>query len=281
MLVLPAPAKINLALEVLGRRPDGYHELVTVMHTLSLHDLVEVSLPGSPTVQVVEGSAGPASESGNTAARAVAAFAEALGQPVAAAVRLWKRVPWGAGLGGASSDAAAVLRALAVMHGLPPDGPLVMSVAARVGSDVPFFVRGGAALAEGRGEIVTGLEAQSAWVALAMGEGRCATAAVYGRLIPADFSDGQSTAGLADRMRGGPADPHRGGGRPNALARAAREESSELDRLLDTLGDAWSVTGSGSAVFRLAQSEREARELAAAAGVPAGWTAVARLTAPG
>ena len=154
----PAPAKINLTLEVGGKRPDGYHELATILQTLALAD--EVTLRPAPAMAIE--IAGPFAEgvpadAGNLAWRAVEALAEALGRaPEPLRLRIVKRIPAAGGLGGGASDAATVLRLLARRW---PDatGEALATAAAAVGSDEPFFLAGGTALAEGRGERVTPL----------------------------------------------------------------------------------------------------------------------------
>ena len=151
-LVTLAPAKVNLVLRVGPLRPDGYHEIDSLMLPLDLADRVEVRLlprPG-PVSCVVPGHPeldGP----DNLAARAADAFRRRFGTWRGIAIRIEKRVPVTAGLGGGSSDAAAVLRCLARAHGIR-DRTALAEVALEVGSDVPFFLVGGAAWAGGRGE---------------------------------------------------------------------------------------------------------------------------------
>jgi 4-diphosphocytidyl-2-C-methyl-D-erythritol kinase len=151
-LVTLAPAKVNLVLRVGPLRPDGYHEIDSLMVPLDLADRVEVRLlrrPG-PVSCLVPGRPeldGPE----NLAARAAEAFRRRFGTGRGIAIRIEKRVPVTAGLGGGSSDAAAVLRCLARAHGIR-DRAALSAVALEVGSDVPFFLLGGAAWAAGRGE---------------------------------------------------------------------------------------------------------------------------------
>lgn len=142
-LELRAPAKLNLFLEVLGKRPDGYHELDSVFAEVDLADTVRLA-PAAGISLTVEGGDAPAGPA-NLAWRA----AEALG--VGAEIHLVKRIPAGAGLGGGSSDAAAVLRGLAQLYGIGTDlaGP-----ARALGADVPFFLTGGTARCRGIGEQV-------------------------------------------------------------------------------------------------------------------------------
>jgi 4-diphosphocytidyl-2-C-methyl-D-erythritol kinase len=147
-----APAKVNLVLRVGPLRPDGYHELATLLAPLDLADRVDVAVspragpvrcrvPGRPDLD------GPS----NLAARAAEAFRARFGERGAVTIRIDKRIPVVAGLGGGSSDAAAVLRCLARAHRVS-DRAALAELALSVGSDVPFFLQGGAAWARGRGE---------------------------------------------------------------------------------------------------------------------------------
>jgi len=157
-----APAKVNLYLEVLGLRPDGYHEIDTVMQAVSLHDEIEIrSIPGGTgTIRLeVAGPDGrsPALSAGedNLVFRAARLFLETFGPgrlDGAIGIRLVKRIPMGAGLGGGSSDAAWTLRALGRASGIEPSREELVPLAARLGSDVAFFLYGGTARCRGRGE---------------------------------------------------------------------------------------------------------------------------------
>lgn len=150
---LRAPAKINLSLRILGRRPDGYHEIRTIFQSISLCDRLEVAFTpgGRRTVRLeceVEELNGPS----NLAYRAAAELLAAGSWRGRVAIRLQKRVPSGAGLGGGSSDAGAVLRALARLLKPSPPRSLLRGVAAALGSDIPYFLTGGRAVGVGRGE---------------------------------------------------------------------------------------------------------------------------------
>ena len=145
---LRALAKINLDLRVLERRPDGFHELRTVFHTISLADRIEAQFtPGRRTRIAVEGSDIP----DNLMVKAAEAAMDVMRASGEVRFRLEKRIPMGAGLGGGSSDAAAVLLALPVLARKRLGLPQLAGIAAQLGSDVPFFLFGGAAAAIGRG----------------------------------------------------------------------------------------------------------------------------------
>lgn len=151
-----APAKVNLYLEVLGKRPDGYHELITVMQATDFCDeVIAAEAPGGVEL-VVEGSDLPSDE-GNLVWRAAKAFLDAHAPGRGVRMRLVKRIPMGAGLGGGSSDAAATVVAIDRLYGLGVSRTKMSAVGERLGSDVNFFFNGGTALCRGRGERVSGI----------------------------------------------------------------------------------------------------------------------------
>ena len=148
---ITAPAKVNLTLEVLGRRADGYHEIRTALQTIDLHDRLEIEDAPGLSVECDDPSLRGDS---NLVWRAATALAGRAGIHPHARISLRKAIPVGMGLGGGSSDAAAALLALDRLWGLGLSMEELAGVAAQVGSDVAFFLWGGAALASGRGEIV-------------------------------------------------------------------------------------------------------------------------------
>jgi 4-diphosphocytidyl-2-C-methyl-D-erythritol kinase len=146
---LRALAKINLDLRVLAARPDGYHEIRTIFQTISLADLIDVEFtPARDTTIQIDGHIDIPD---NLIAKAAILALDALRVTAEVKFRLRKRVPMGAGLGGGSSDAAAVLLALPALAGRHLALPRLVELAAELGSDVPFFLLGGAAVAVGRG----------------------------------------------------------------------------------------------------------------------------------
>lgn len=146
-------AKLNLTLDVLGRREDGYHDLKSVMQTISIRDDVEIDI-GTGKLWTLECSQeGIPTDSTNLAWKAAEVFCTALKKdPKGLAIRITKRIPSGAGLGGGGADAAAVLRALNKHYGSPLSVLALAELGAQVGSDVPFCVVCGTAMVEGRGE---------------------------------------------------------------------------------------------------------------------------------
>jgi 4-diphosphocytidyl-2-C-methyl-D-erythritol kinase len=180
-----APAKVNLWLRVLGRRPDGYHEIESILVPLTLGDVVEVSLGGRG---VSLDCSDPALSDGsdNLACRAARLFLQETGLRRGVRIGLGKAIPVGAGLGGGSSDAAAVLLALNRLPGRPVGRRKLSLMALRLGADVPFFLGRGPALARGVGEILTPLPPlPETWFVLVNPGFPVATAWVYGRLTRA------------------------------------------------------------------------------------------------
>ncbi|MDP9168980.1 MAG: 4-(cytidine 5'-diphospho)-2-C-methyl-D-erythritol kinase, partial [Acidobacteriota bacterium] len=180
---LKAYAKLNLGLRVLFRRPDGFHELRTIFQTISLTDRLEVAFTRARrTVVRVEGAPGIQDNLVEKAARLVL---DALGMTAALHFQLTKRIPTGAGLGGGSSDAAAVLLALPVLSGKRLPFERLRALAAELGSDVPFFLYGGAALGLGRGEELYPLPDRSARHAVVVAPAvHSSTAEAYADLSP-------------------------------------------------------------------------------------------------
>ncbi len=150
-----AYAKINLTLDVLGLRDDGYHALKSVMQTVSLCDDIEIDLgTGQPWCLKCDAPGVPL-DARNLAWKAAKVFFEATGiDPDGIGIRMEKRIPSQAGLGGGSSDAAAVFKALNRHYGMPMSVEALAELSAKVGSDVPFCVLGGTVMVEGRGEFV-------------------------------------------------------------------------------------------------------------------------------
>ena len=174
-----ASAKINLALDVLGRRNDGYHEVRMVMQSVGVADLVKLSPAKSLSVQTDNADlpGGP----GNLAYRAAQAFERATGRQASVSIQIEKHIPLGAGLAGGSADAAAVLRGLNRLLRTNLSLAALQEIGAGIGSDVPFCIAGGTALAEGRGEKITPLKALPACPVLLANPGfEVSTAWVYG-----------------------------------------------------------------------------------------------------
>jgi 4-diphosphocytidyl-2-C-methyl-D-erythritol kinase len=273
---LLAPGKVNLLLRVGPQRPDGFHELVTVFAALDVGDTLELAPAPVTTVEA------PGVPGGDTlVTRALDGLARAAGHDAGWAVRIEKRLPIGAGLGGGSSDAGVALRAANATLARPLSPPTLVRVAAEVGSDVPFFAAGhGAAVARGRGEILEELSLKSRLsLALAWPGTGLSTAEVYGAPGPR-ASDAQlaAAATAARALSDGSAEDVAAavvndlGPPAEALLPAVRALRLAL---LERGALAAAVSGSGSAVFGL--FARDAEASAAIQDLPgAAWVTTAR-----
>jgi 4-diphosphocytidyl-2-C-methyl-D-erythritol kinase len=154
-LILPAYAKLNLTLDVTGRRPNGYHDIDSVMQTISLHDLIWIERTDCRVFDVV----GPAIEGENLVLKAARELEGHVGRGLPFTIRLFKRIPMGAGLGGGSADAAAFLRAANLIYALKLKPAELIEIATAVGQDVPFLLSGGTARATGLGSTLSPLPA--------------------------------------------------------------------------------------------------------------------------
>ena len=153
-ITVPAPAKVNLYLEVVGKRPDGYHELRTVMQTVDLLDELRVESTPDGTISLECDAPGMPPQKENLVYRAAMALQERYDVEQGARIRLEKRIPAGGGLGGGSSDCAAALKGLNLLWNLKVAKEDLHETASQLGSDIPFFLTGGTALCTGRGEQV-------------------------------------------------------------------------------------------------------------------------------
>lgn len=263
-----APAKVNLTLSILGRRPDGFHELDTLFQAIALHDVLDLAPASGPGVElVVEGAdVGPVRE--NLVWRAATALLAATGRErTGVRIELLKRIPAGAGLGGGSSDAAATLRGLVHLLDLRVSDDTLRELAAELGSDVPFFIGpSGLARGTGRGERIEALDPLPARaLVLGLPDVTCATAAMYGELARR----------RAERaIPAAPAPPPPASWQDVfALARndfeliavdRHRVIAAALDALRARGLPLAMLSGSGSAVFAVAHDAAEAAEVASA-----------------
>jgi 4-diphosphocytidyl-2-C-methyl-D-erythritol kinase len=192
MLTYLAPAKINLVLEVLGKRDDGYHEIRSLVQTISLCDVLSFELADVISLECDEPSL---SNVDNLVVQAADLLKKNSGYRKGAKIKVEKRIPWGAGLGGGSSDAAAALLALNRLWKLGLTTSDLVELAAKLGSDVPFFIHEGTALMEDRGEKVTPLAASMpSWFVLLippLPKVPNKTQQLYSRLDARHFTDGQ------------------------------------------------------------------------------------------
>jgi 4-diphosphocytidyl-2-C-methyl-D-erythritol kinase len=182
-VTLPAFAKVNLTLDVRERLPDGYHLVQTVMQQISLADEVSVRLGEEEGISLECSEPTIPADSPNLAWRAAEAFYMRLGEVPRVCISLLKRIPAQAGLGGGSSNAAAVLRALNILYGKPFSVRQLQPLARTLGSDVAFFLHGGTALVEGIGDQVTPLPTPAVYpIVVAVPPVSISTAWAYGRI---------------------------------------------------------------------------------------------------
>lgn len=248
-------AKVNRTLRILGKRPDGFHEIDTVFQTVDLTEEIQYFLEGeegsgaagsvSLTIEG-EGLDLPADDS-NLILRAAAALASHTGTRRGARIHLSKKIPIGGGLGGGSSNAAATLRALNSLWNLEVPAADLQSLAASLGSDVPFFLLGGRARGRGRGEVLAPLpDGPEEWVLLVFPPFSLSTAEVYSRAKARSLTGTHSATKVSGSETGG-------GPERNDLEQAAESLRGELRRIRSALAGSGArsarLSGSGSTVF--------------------------------
>ena len=262
-LRLFAPAKINLFLRVTGRRPDGYHTLSMLMQKLDLRDELVLERAASGIELRCPGGGAPEGPE-NLAFRAADLFLARAGLDFGLRVTLKKRIPAAAGLGGGSSDAAAVLRGLNVLCGAPLDAKTLAALALELGADVPFFVHPApAALAEGVGEILTPVEPLRGMTVLLVNPGfAVSTAWAYRNL---DLTVAPPNDNFAGFPAGGQALNHAPVNDLEPVVTARHPVVAELKAgLLREGATAALMSGSGPTVFGLFPNPERAAEAARA-----------------
>ena len=285
------PAKLNLFLELLGKRDDGYHDIDTVMipidwcDQLTLRrtesDIIDLSVRWIPSPEIVARQLGISPESAqadmieipvdhrNLVYQALEAFRNRFALQTGFQCDLLKSIPAGAGMGGASSDAAAVLRCAAILNGISPNHPVLQELAAVLGSDVPFFLGANrekcrAARATGRGEHLSQIASSSQFdIVVVFPQVSLSTARVYSVASIPDVTI--DSADIIKALRAGRANDVALAGE-NRLQEAASKITTEIDEILKSM---WrsnllgcQLTGSGSACFGFARSTIEAKRVA-------------------
>jgi 4-diphosphocytidyl-2-C-methyl-D-erythritol kinase len=274
-LIVRAPAKVNLFLEVLGKRPDGYHDLATLMVAVSLYDTLEfkedrsaafgLDLVSPPDHRAGEGQMALSTGPDNLICRAAELLRRRTGHQTGGRVRLHKRIPLEAGLAGGSSDAAATLFGLNHLWALGLCRAELAALGAELGSDVSFFFDAPAAWCTGRGEVIDPLSlGRPLWLVLACPPVGLSTATVFRALtVPAIPVDG---SGLRQAVAAGNV-AEVGTRLFNRLQPVAEElcpEVAALGRLLaDCHPAGWLMSGSGTSLFALCRDHGEAERLAA------------------
>ena len=282
-LTLRARAKVNLHLRTLGRRPDGYTEILTVFQTISLSDRVDLWAAESGIRVECDHPEAPSGPE-NLAAGAARLFLERTGLPGGVEIRIEKNIPVAAGLGGGSSDAAEVLKGMNALHGFPLDGYALSSMAADLGSDVPFFLLGGTVLGRGRGEILEPLpDLPPLPLVVVFPERGFSTGEAYG-LLPDDLTgEGADISITAEALRR--KDLFGAGSHLindlEAVVFGVRPDIREIrDELLKRGAQPAMMSGSGAACFGIYRTDREAGEAASLLAENRTWTVRAGRLSP-
>jgi 4-diphosphocytidyl-2-C-methyl-D-erythritol kinase len=259
-MVITAYAKINLGLRILGRRSDGYHDIETVFHRINLRDELTLESTDGEILLNTNRTDVPA-DSQNLCWRAATVLRERTGVRAGVAVKLTKHIPSGAGLGGGSSDAAAMLRALPRLWEVQPNEETILSVARDLGSDVPFFLHRHSAYGLGRGEQLTHFPlTMPFWIVLVCPNVHVSTPWAYGEYSKMLAGGRRSPLPLWNSTTGTLAEP-------SLLFKNDFEEIvfpaypaiREIRDRLRTLGAAHAVmSGSGASVFGLFDKEETA-----------------------
>jgi 4-diphosphocytidyl-2-C-methyl-D-erythritol kinase len=269
LLGLPAPAKINLFLHVVGRRADGYHELQSALHPVGLYDTLDFERLEHPAIERTGDLAGPAQS--DLAVRAARLLQQRHAPALGVSIAVQKRIPVGAGLGGGSSDAATTLLALNRLWQLGLSRPALAGIGLEIGADVPFFLGPGPAFVQGVGELLEPRPPDPRPAVLLVPQVSVSTAEI--------FSDPHLTRSTKRTTISGFSAVAKAPGAPlfgaNDLEAVARRRAPQVGAALDLLarhGEA-RMSGSGSAVFCLFPDAPQARTAADALRreAPAQW----------
>ena len=257
-----AAAKVNLALEVLGRRADGYHEIVTVMQGVELCD--RIVLEDVESLELRTKAPGVPTDASNLALRAALVLRDAAGIDRGVRITLDKRIPVAAGLGGGSTDAAAVLLGLNRLWNLRWPLARLTEAAVLLGMDVPFFLRGGTGFATGRGEVLEGMPGMALALVLVNPRFASSTVEAYGQLTPAMYTDGARARAVVTALRAKRVE-RVAGSLYNVLEAAVAPVQPEIGRMKAALLSAGALgalmSGSGPTVFGIARSLDHARQI--------------------
>ncbi len=264
-LALPAPAKINLFLHVVGHRADGYHELQSVFVAVDLADLLDFELRADGRIERTGDVVGPVEH--DLVLRAARLLQHASGCAAGASIHVVKQIPAGSGLGGGSSDAATTLIALNRLWRLDWPRERLAAVALQLGADVPFFLGPGPAFVEGIGERLTPVDWPSAWYAIVHPAVSVSTADIFADPGLTRCTKPTIIAAFSEARERFPASLF-GANDLEAVARRRVPAVHEALQRMNRHGAA-RMTGSGSAVFVPFPAQQQAR--AAIADLPPGW----------
>lgn len=264
MTTWPAPAKLNLFLHVTGRRDDGYHKLQTVFQFLDFADALTFRVTGEPEIVQSTPLAGIA-PGRDLCVRAARLLQSACRVSRGVIIAIEKRIPVGAGLGGGSSDAATTLLALNRLWQAGLDTAKLAELGLELGADVPVFIRGHAAWAEGVGEILTPIDLDEAWYVVVVPPVSVITAEIFAEFAHAGKT--RQKQGKTQLTHYSPAitirDFHAGRGTQNDLEAVVRRRYPEVDAVLRWLAGfgAARVTGSGGSVFMQVENAEHGRAI--------------------
>lgn len=259
-----APAKINLTLDVTGKRSDGYHDVKMIMTTVDLADRIHLSLQAEPHINVLVNNGQLPTDENNLAFQAASLLQKMFQLQSGVVIEIDKHIPVSAGLAGGSTDAAAVLRGLNDLWELELTLEELAEIGLQIGSDVPFCVYGGTALAEGRGEKLTFLPAPpKCWVVLAKPPEGVATKEIYKRL-QLDTIDHPETDIMIKAIKEEDYDQvcrHL----QNVMEAATFELNGDVkkikERMIESGADGTVMSGSGPTVFSLCRNDKQAFRL--------------------
>lgn len=278
-LTLPAFAKINLSLRVLGQRADGYHELETIFQTISLHDTLKLAATDSSGIELSCDDSRLPVDAGNLVVRAARALQNRFAVNKGARIRLTKRIPAQAGLGGGSSDAAVTLIGLAHIWELKSNADGLMEIAAALGADVSFFLLGGTARGTGLGSDLSSLpDAPEKFLLIIKPNANISTADAYKTLDERSLTTHNSKTILSTSPGSQVFDGFDGddfASLTNDFEVVAFDLAPEIRRakaaLLKAGANAALLAGSGSAVFGIFDSEDAQRRAIQAIELETGW----------
>ncbi|NMO97738.1 4-(cytidine 5'-diphospho)-2-C-methyl-D-erythritol kinase [Paenibacillus lemnae] len=254
-----APAKINLMLDVLHKRPDGFHEVEMVMTMIDLADRLEMSDQPRDTIMITSQAGYIPLDEKNLAFQAAKLVKDRYGVRKGVHIHLDKKIPVAAGLAGGSSDAAATLRGLNRLWGLNMPLEEMLSFGAELGSDVPFCITGGTALATGRGEVLTEIpDPPQCWVLVAKPPINVSTGEVYGKLRSEHIASHPSSKNMVAALQAG-SFTEMCNNLGNVLEEVTLKLHPEVQQLKNAMlrlgADGALMSGSGPTVFGLVSKE--------------------------
>jgi len=264
-MILKAPAKINLYLEIINKRPDGYHNIESIMHTVSLFDTLKFSLNQNSLIELTCSDKSLPADSTNLVYKTAKKMQDKFAVKSGIKIHLEKNIPMGAGLGGGSSDAAAVIKALNKLWDINASKEELENFAKTIGADVPFFLTGGTAQIEGIGEIVKKIQSKTNLTAvLVKPDFGVSTVLAYSKVkfpltnqrkihkITGVLRDCSFTSETAKDLLF------------NRFEEFVFPEFSEVERIkktLESFGCASLMSGSGATVFALTSSQKQSEEI--------------------